>query len=129
MLTRVAVGLATFIVPQAVLFRTTSQPARPIEDPGWFLNGGVNVATIACVIAIVAAVFAARRRWRVRETSAFGFGVLVAMAGTLFAIGPGTLFPIVIVVGALVIGVAILVGTAVGSVVRLASTRVQLARR
>src|SRR5689334_22039781 len=100
------VGIAAFAAPQAALFVTTP-PSPVMADPGWFLNAGRNVATIGLVIGVVATVLAVRRRWRFEETATFGLGVLIAMAVTLFAIGPGTIFPIVIVVGAVVVGLVI----------------------
>src|SRR4051812_48749779 len=124
-----AVGIAAFMAPQVVLFLTTPQPPVAIKDPGWFLNSGRNVATITAVIAVVAAVLAARRRWTIGDTATFGLGVLVAMVGTLFTIGPGTIFPIVIVVGSVVAGVTILVGTAVGYAIQLANARMRPLRR
>jgi len=123
------VGIAAFLTPQITLFLTTSQPPVPIKDPGWFLNSGRNVATISAVIAVVAAVLAARRRWTIGDTATFGLGVLVAMVGTLFTIGPGTIFPIVIAVGSVVAGVTILVGTAVGYAIQLANARMRPLRR
>ena len=124
-----AAGVAAFMAPQAALFLTTPSSRLAIKDPGWFLNSGVNVATISGVIAVVAAFVAVRRRWRIGDTAIFGLGILIAMAGTLFTIGPGTIFPIVIVVGAVVAGVAILAGTAVGYGIQLATARMAPSRR
>ena len=124
----VVLGIAAFLVPQAVLFVITPQSA--IKDPGWFLNSGSNVATIGGVIAAVAAVLVVPRRWRIQDTASFGLGVLLAMVVTLVTIGPGSIFPIVIVVGAIVLGLAILVGTAVGYVLQLlANMRMEPSRR
>jgi hypothetical protein len=126
----VAVGIAAFMAPQVALFLTTPQSPLGIKDPGWFLNSGDNVATIRSVIAAVAALLAVRRRWRVEDTAKFALGVLMAMVGTLVMIGPGNLFPIVIVVGAVVLGLAILLGTAVGyALQRLANMRMEPSRR
>lgn len=126
---KVAAGMAAFLAPQVALFLTTTPPLIPIENPGWFLNSGRSVATIASVIGGVAAAIAARRVWRVRDTVAFALGVLIAMVGTLVTVGPGTLFPIVVVVGAAVAGIATLVGTAVGYVVQAGSARMMSVRR
>ncbi len=79
----VVVGIAAFLTPQVVLLLTTAQSPLSIEDPGWFLNSGRNVATISGVIATVAALLAARRRWRIQDTATFGAGVQLAMVGTL----------------------------------------------
>jgi hypothetical protein len=117
------VGIAAFLVPQLALFLTTSQAPIAVDDRGWFLNSGRNVATIGSVIGVVSALIAARRQWRLRDTATFGLGVLIAMVATLFTIGPGTIFPIVIIIGAALAGVATLVGTAVGYVVQMVSSR------
>ena len=42
----------------------------------------------------------------------------LAMVATLFGIGPGNIFPIVIVFGAIVVGVAVAVGAACGAAAR-----------
>ena len=108
---------------------STPQSPLAIKDPGWFLNSGGNVATISCVLAAVATLLAVRRRWRIQDTATFGLGVLIAMVGTLVTIGPGTIFPIVLVVGAVVVGPVILVGTAVGyALQRLAHMRMDPSR-
>jgi hypothetical protein len=127
--TRVVVGIAAFLAPQVTLFLSTPDSPLGIKDPGWFLNSGRNVATITGVIAVVALLVAVRRRWTISETGAFGVGVLIAMVGTLFTIGPGTIFPLVIVVGAVVLGVAITIGTALGHGIQLAAARMAPSRR
>jgi hypothetical protein len=128
-LIRIAVGIAAFLAPQVALFVTAAQPPVAIQDPGWFLNAGRNVVTITSVIALVAAALAVRRHWKIEDTATFGLGTVIAMVGTLIAIGPGTIFPIVIVIGAIVLGLAILAGTAVGYVIQLAGARMELSRR
>jgi hypothetical protein len=81
------------------------------------------------VIAAVAALLAVRQQWRIEQTALFGLGALMAMVGTLVIIGPGNIFPIVIVVGAVVIGLVILAGTAVGyALQRLAHMRMAPSR-
>jgi hypothetical protein len=117
------------MAPQVALFLNAPQWPLATDAPGWFLNSGRNVATITCVIAVVAALLAARRRWRIDNTVAFALGILIAIVGTLFAIGPGTIFPIVIVIGAMVAGLAIVVGTAVGYIIQLANMRLNPWRR
>jgi len=126
----VVLGVVAFIAPQVVLFVITPQSPGGIKDPGWFLNSGGNVATIGCVIAAVAALIAVPRRWRIEDTAIFGLGVLIAMVATLVTIGPGTIIPIVIIVGAIVLGLAVSVGTAIGYALQLmANMRLQLSRR
>lgn len=124
MLARISLGIGAFIAPQLTLLVTSSP--RTFSDPGWFLNAGGNVVTICGVVATVALLVAVRRGWTFGDTAEFGLGVLIAMIGTLLALGAGTLFPIVIVVGGVVLAVAIGLGTALGYVIRLASGRMLL---
>jgi len=117
------------MAPQIALFLVDPQWPLATSAPGWFLNSGRNVTTIGCVAAIVAALIAARGLWRIGHTVAFGSGILIAMVGTLWTLGPGTIFPIVIVVGAMVVALAMVLGTAVGYAIQLANMRLRPSRR
>jgi hypothetical protein len=115
------VGAAAFAAPQYVLFALSSNQAATIEQgSGWFLNSGVGVAVVLGVLAAAAAVTAmATSRFDVlRGAGAFAGGAIAAMAVTLFIVGPGTIFPIVIVVGSLCIGIAALAGGCAGMALR-----------
>jgi hypothetical protein len=67
----------------------------------WFLNSGRAVAVTAALLVVAGAVVSAsdRRESIIRGANVAG-GALIAMIGVLSVIGPGNLFPIVIVIGA-----------------------------
>lgn len=121
---RLAAGVVAFLAPQVALFLRVSGSAGDMRAPGWFLNSGSNAAVISAVVVLVAAVIAARPRWTVADTTVFACGVLIAMLATLVAIGPGTIFPLVLTVGTVLLVAATVLGTAVGYAVRFAALRV-----
>lgn len=88
---------------------------------GWWLNEGQRVA-ITLAVAAVGAVVAAPT---LPTAAAFGFGMAGGMATILFVTGPGTIFPIVIVIGTMMIGTAVVVGFAVGWVLRQGVRRIR----
>ena len=61
------------------------------------------------------------RLHKVREAAMAAGGAVLAMIAVLFSIGPGTIFPIVIVFGTVIIAAATAAGTGVGVEVRRAS--------
>lgn len=87
---------------------------------GWWLNEGQRVA-ITLAVAATGALVAAPT---LPAAAGFGFGMAAGMAGILFAIGPGTIFPIVIAIGTFMIAAAVLAGFAAGWVMRFAITRI-----
>src|SRR5712675_1986591 len=93
-----ALGAVAFAVAQVPLLITTI--AVPgISSPGWFLNSGMNALAVGLVVALAAAAVFVRKRASIRDAFSLGAGAVVAMVATLFAIGAGTIFPIVIVFG------------------------------
>ena len=48
----------------------------------------------------------------------YGIGAITAMLVTLFAIGPGTIFPIVIAFGGTIVSVVVFAGASFGHAVR-----------
>jgi hypothetical protein len=113
-----ACGAAAYCLAQIpLLLGSTAQDAR-IEDPGWFLNSGRNAGIIALAIALFAAPVFRRPGASAAHLVAYAGGAALAMTVVLFAIGPGNIFPIVILFGAIVIGVAASVGAALGSRLR-----------
>jgi hypothetical protein len=111
-------GFLTFLVPQFVLIVLSAAPLP--DNPGWFLNAGGNVRIIGIAVGVVAAVVAFLQAGRVLGSAlTFAAGVIWAMLVTLFAIGPGNLFPIVIAIGGTVIAAAVTIGTVAGLAVRL----------
>jgi hypothetical protein len=113
-------GAGLFLLVQGLLFLTTAQVAG-MEDAGWFLNSGRGVAAVALVFATAGAVVGFLRT-SVREAAMMASGAVLAMIVTLFTIGPGTIFPIVIVFGTAIIAGATTAGTAAGIETRRALT-------
>ena len=81
---------------------------------GWWLDSGRRVVTTAIVLAVVAAL--AAPPWL--RAVALWAGVVAGMIGVLFWHGPGTIFPIVIAVGAGITALAVTAGSVLGRVVR-----------
>jgi hypothetical protein len=70
----------------------------------WFLNTGASVALTLGVLALTAAVTTAASARTVSDAAVqsltIACGAAGAMAVTLFVLGPGTIFPIVLALGA-----------------------------
>lgn len=110
-------GAVAFAAAQAVLFARAGSALRPtIDSGGWFLNSAAGIAAMAIVAAAAsAAVARARPPATIWEGwAAFVAGAAVAFVATLFVLGPGTIFPIVIAAGVVVIATGALAGSAVG---------------
>ena len=107
-------GTALFFSVQSLLF-LNAVPMPGIESSGWFLNSARGVAVVGGAYAVVGAVIGFSRRDSVREATMLANGAVLAMIAVLFSIGPGTIFPIVIVFGTVIIAVATAAGTAVGN--------------
>ena len=108
-------GAVAFAAAQAVLFLVAGDTRRPtVDSPGWFLNSGQGIIVMAVVAAAVCA--ASLRVWPAATVwegwVAFVAGAGVALVTSLFALGPGTIFPIVIAAGLAVVGVGALAGSA-----------------
>ena len=105
-------GAVAFAAAQAVLFLVAEPPARrAIDGAGWFLNSSTGITVMAAVLVAASLVISRAlpaplwQRWAL-----FVGGGIVALVGAVFLFGPGTIFPIVIVAGAVVIAVSALVG-------------------
>jgi hypothetical protein len=105
-------GAVAFAAAQAVLFLVAEPPARQtIDGEGWFLNSSTGIAVMAAVLVAASLVVSRAlpaplwQRWAL-----FVGGGIAALVGAVFLFGPGTIFPIVIVAGAVVIAVSALVG-------------------
>jgi hypothetical protein len=111
-----ATGALAFAATQFLMFVRVGDAPIVLDGSGWFLNSGVGVALVVGVLAGACAVLAVATPqsnvWRV--SGAFAGGAIAAMIVSLFAIGPGTLFPIVIAIGGGLIVIAALAGGAVG---------------
>jgi hypothetical protein len=109
-------GVGAFLAVQIFLLASSPASAQTPDHPGWFLNSGDNVRLMALGLssgaAIAAFLHAGNPIWR---ALAFSGGAIVAMSAILFYLGPGTIFPIVLVIGSFIVAVAVGAGTAVGA--------------
>jgi hypothetical protein len=112
-------GAALFLAVQSLLFVTTA-PIAGIENSGWFLNSGRGVAAVGLACAVAGALVGLSRKANVREATMVAGGAVLAMVVVLFSIGAGTIFPIVIVVGAVIITGATAAGAGAGIAIRQA---------
>jgi uncharacterized membrane protein len=92
---------------------------------GWWLDAAERVymtLTLLTITTFTAIVF-----WRSTSPRDLALtvwvGFVIASATILMAIGPGTIFPIVIIVGAVMSGFAIAVGAGAGVFVRVVTRR------
>ena len=116
----VLAGGVSFAAAQAFLFLVADDVGPPtIDSHGWFLNSGAGSIVTAVVAAVVCAgalgIWPASPIWK--GWVAFVGGAGVAIISTVFALGPGTIFPIVLAAGVAVVGVGALAGSAVASLV------------
>jgi len=96
------------------------------EYAPWFLNSGRAVAFTAGSLLIIGLVAGINTpAWRDSMITAGNLlaGAVAAMIVVLFAVGPGTLFPIAIVIGAAVLGVSSAAGVFAGSALRSGLSR------
>jgi len=111
-------GAATFVVTHLVVMRTWAMWFDGQREP-WFLNSGRAVwFTALCVVAAAAlasAWWAGNRGEAMLHGANVAAGAVLAMIGVLISVGPGTIFPIVILFGAAIV----LVSSAVGSLIVL----------
>jgi hypothetical protein len=117
-------GVFVFCAVQVPLLLATRAVPGGMNAPGWFLNSGRNVLLVAAILAAGAAILSVRRRASVPDVVSYGIGAVAAMSVTLFAIGPGTIFPIVIAFGSCVVALAVLAGASCGAAVRALWVRV-----
>lgn len=103
---------------------------QSITPTGWWLNSGQGVAITAAVLAAAAFGIGVRTlTWPVPPGGAmmpvaFWAGANIGMAVVLFRAGPGTIFPIVLVFGAVLSALAVAAGSLAGALLaRRASHR------
>ena len=114
-------GSVAFAAAQLLLFLLAGQnSAATIDSSGWFLNSGRGVLIMTIVLALAAAAMGLGSSppsvWR--AAAAFSGGAAAVMVVFVFALGPGTIFPIVIVIGTAIIAVAAVTGGAISWSVR-----------
>lgn len=80
---------------------------------GWWLDDGTRVRNMLIVLVVAALIvgFVGDAKSTVRREIALWIGFVIGMSIVLFAIGPGTIFPIVIAIGAFLGALTILVGS------------------
>jgi hypothetical protein len=118
-------GAATFLATHAVEAAGWREWFYGLYAP-WFLNSSRAVALTAASLMVVGAIVAVgirdRRMWLVAGLN-LAAGASAAMIIVLFAVGPGTLFPIAIAIGAIVLGISSVAGAVAGAAVRYAGSR------
>ena len=117
-------GVLAFAGVQVPLLLATS-PVPGITAPGWFLNSGRNVLLVAAVLAAGAAALTARQTSSDRDAVFYGLGAVAAKVVTLSVIGPGSIFPIVIIFGGGLVAFAVGVGGTCGAGLRARRTVVR----
>ncbi len=112
-------GAVTFLAAHLVQVSRWATWFEPdASHPAWFLNSGRAVGfTFGCLFlssAVVSALADHERQTVFRSEANVFAGSVVSMLIVLFASGPGSIFPIVIVFGAAVILVGIVAGAFAG---------------
>jgi len=82
---------------------------------GWWLNSGSGVAVTVAMLLLLAAFFAswtAESPWS--RAIALWVGSMTGLAATLFWIGPGTIWPIVLVASSIITACTVIAGTGMG---------------
>jgi hypothetical protein len=105
----------------ALLGGIAAAAVQPLTPTGWWLNSGRGVAVTALTLAVLAALVAARalkRPFRARKAAAVAAlwaGANIGLAVMLFRTGPGTIFPIVLAMGAGISALAVGAGSLAGA--------------
>ena len=114
-------GAVTFGAVQSWLLAASSGSGT--ADPGWFLNGrDASLAVLTAMALVSTCLSAVRQGNQALGALAFTVGAVVSLTIVLFSIGPGTIFPIVIAVGAVVLAGAAFLGAGLGWLLRWAWT-------
>jgi hypothetical protein len=118
-----AAGAVTFLVTHAIVVARWTEWFAPAADHvPWFLNSGRAAAFTFGVVFAVALLAGMALRPPVSDAVLLGAnvagGATVAMVATLITIGPGTIFPIVIAIGWLMLNVSAVSGTLIARLLR-----------
>jgi hypothetical protein len=117
-------GAATFLAAHAVEVAGWRSWFYGVYAP-WFLNSSRAVAVTAGALMIVGAIVAVttpdRRTWLIAGLN-LAIGAIASMIVVLFAVGPGTLFPLAIAIGAAVVTVSSVAGALAGAAIRYAGS-------
>jgi hypothetical protein len=94
---------------------------QPLTPTGWWLNSGRGVAVTGAALALTAIAVGFLARSLGSQSMAAGaalwFGANLGFALVLFRSGPGTLFPIVLAIGAGIAAIAVGVGSLIGGAI------------
>lgn len=121
-------GAVVFVGAHLVLLATW----RRWFDPGgaypvWFLNSGRAVAVTTAwllIAALLGALAVPPAPDAVgRRMLSVAIGAVAAMAVVLFVTGPGTIFPIVLAIGAVLVAAPVAAGTYIGALARARPAR------
>jgi hypothetical protein len=95
---------------------------------GWWLDSQFGVSVMSAVLVGVAMALTVQRgSSALQRVIALWIGVVGGMTGVLIRMGPGTIWPIVLVIGGVMTAAAIALGVAVGNA--LASIRSKRKKR
>jgi hypothetical protein len=82
---------------------------------GWWLNSGTGIACTVATLFLLAVLFAS---WKAASPwpRAIGLwvGSMTGLTASLFWIGPGTIWPIVLIVASIITACTVIAGTGVG---------------
>jgi len=122
---QLAIALAGGIAAAAV---------QPFTPTGWWLNTGYGVALTSLVLALLAvAIGATSARPLVPRSMppaiALWAGANIGLAFVLFRVGPGTIFPIVLLFGAGISAIAVGAGSILGGLGRTMWSRGSVSNR
>jgi hypothetical protein len=115
-----AAGAFTFVIAQMYLFATAPDGFADSANCGWFLNASRGVWTIAYAVAAGAAAMSFLAHERLWLHAFYVAGVVAGMTVVLLAVGPGTIFPIVIAIGTVIVLMAVICGSFAGYAVNVA---------
>jgi hypothetical protein len=111
-------GAGSFVVAHLVEAAWWTTWFRGVYAP-WFLNSGRAVAfTAGCQFVAAVIVSAADQREALVRSISLAAGAVAAMVVVLVSVGPGTLFPIALGIGAIVLAAASVAGGLAGSALR-----------
>jgi hypothetical protein len=114
-LKNLVLGAAAFLAAHAVeVYRWRDWFDATGGQPPWFLNSGTAIVLTAAAVALAAAGGAMLWASSGREAGQQSFGVAggaaLAMATTLVVIGPGNIFPIVLIIGTGILAISAVFG-------------------
>jgi hypothetical protein len=117
-----ALGVAVFVLAHVIQVSGWDEWFQAGGSyPPWFLNSGRAVAFTAGLLFVAGVLIGLAGRGVARDSIVGGanlaVGAAVAMAVVLAWIGPGTLFPIALTIGAAVAFFSSIVGALAGSVI------------